>query len=259
MIDTLLATCGVKPRAPEARCPVLVSPLCHFLCLNLIFIAFILFDTCVAAAGQFPSLAIEFGRTFTHVGKSGWILLIAGYVFLAGLARMKASAAGKAPARTRWLTAAAAYVFLTIALSGLTANILKRAIGRARPHFFEEEGIFSFHPFANTAAYESFPSGHATTAAALFVALALLAPHLRTPLLIAGVWIGLARVIVGAHYPSDVIAGLALGAWFALAIATQLARHGILFTITTSGWPEARHPFSTREPQADATLSTDRA
>lgn len=261
MMDTLLAACGVRPRSPESRCQALVSPLYHFCCLNLIFIAFALFDTCVgAAAGRFPALTIEFGRTFTDVGKSGWILLIAGYVFLAGLATLKQSAAGKAPEAARLLTAAAAYVFVTIALSGLTANVLKRVIGRARPQFFEEQGIFSFSPFANSAAYESFPSGHATTAAALFVALGFLVPQMRVPLLIAGIWIGLARVIVGAHYPSDVIAGLALGAWFALAVAAQFARYGILFTINGAGWPEPRYPHATiPQAQAAGTLSTDRA
>lgn len=115
--------------------------------------------------------AIEFGQTFTHVGKSGWILCIAGYVFLAGFATLRQSASGRAAAVAQMLTAAAACVFLTVALSGLAANVLKRAIGRARPQFFEQEGISSFSPFANNAAYESFPFGHATTAAALFVAL----------------------------------------------------------------------------------------
>lgn len=260
MMDTVLAACGVKPKSPEIRCLALVNPIYHFFCLNLIFIAFALFDTCVgAAAGQFPVLAIDFGRTFTHVGKSGWILFIAGFVFLAGLARLRQSMLGKAPVAAQLVTAAAAYVFLAVALSGLAANLLKRAIGRVRPHFFEQEGIFSFSPFAGNSAYESFPSGHATTAAALFVALSFLAPQLRIPLLITGIWIGLARVIVGAHYPSDVIAGLALGSWFALAIATQFARYGILFTINEAGWPEIRSPRPTREPQTEAALSAEKA
>ncbi|MBP1858720.1 phosphatase PAP2 family protein [Rhizobium herbae] len=259
-MDTLLAVCGIAPKLPETRCLAVINPLYLFCCVNLVFIALVLFDTCVAAAaGRFPLLAIEFGRTFTHVGKSGWILLIAGYIFLAGLAKLRENASGKGPPAAQLLTAAAAYIFVTVALSGLAANLLKRAIGRARPQFFDHEGIFSFSPFSNNAAYESFPSGHATTAAALFVGLALLLPSLRAPLLVAGIWIGLARVIVGAHYPSDVIAGLALGAWFALAVAAQFARYGILFTINAAGWPETRYPPAPREPQADGTLSTDRA
>ncbi|WP_083198352.1 phosphatase PAP2 family protein [Pararhizobium polonicum] len=260
MVDTLLAACGIRPRLPEIRCLALVNPLYHLCCLNLVFIAFALFDTCVgAAAGRFPALAIEFGRTFTHAGNSGWILLIAGYVCFAGLATLKRSTAGKAPETARLLTAAAAYVFITVALSGLAANMLKRVIGRARPHLFEEQGIFSFSPFANSTAYESFPSGHATTAAAFFVGLGFLVPQLRIPLFIAGIWIGLARVIVGAHYPSDVIAGLALGGWFALAVATQFARYGILFTINAGGWPEPRYPHIPPQPQTAGTVAADHA
>lgn len=260
MMDRVLAACGVAPGSAEIRCKALVCPVYHVCCLNLIFVAFALFDTGIAAsAGRFPLFVVEFGLTFTDVGKSGWILFLAGYVFFAGFAASKHAVSYRVPAAARLLTAAAAYIFITVALSGLAANILKRAIGRARPHFFEEQGIFSFSPFANNSAYESFPSGHATTAAALFVGLGFLLPQMRIPLLIAGIWIGLARVIVGAHYPSDVIAGLALGAWFALAIAAQFARRGILFTINSAGWPEPRYPHRTPGPQATGPVTTDYA
>ena len=44
------------------------------------------------------------------------------------------------------------------------------------------------------------------------------------------------RVMVSAHYPSDVIAGLALGGWFSLMIAIVFSRYGILFRVA-DGWP----------------------
>ena len=73
----------------------------------------------------------------------------------------------------------------------------------------------------------SFPSGHSTAAAAFFGAVIYLSgslsPRMRTAVrVLAGVMIllvGLARVILRAHWPSDVVAGFALG----LALASVAA------------------------------------
>ena len=73
-----------------------------------------------------------------------------------------------------------------------------------------------------------FPSGHATAAAAFFGAVIYLAGSLRPPVRLAVraasvvliVLVALARVILRAHWPSDVLAGIALG--LALAAAAGL-------------------------------------
>src|SRR6185295_17506438 len=72
----------------------------------------------------------------------------------------------------------------------------------------------------------SFPSGHAAAAAATFAAVALLVGRgrsRRTKALLAGgaafIAVGVAstRVLLGVHWFTDVLAGLAMGwAWFAL-------------------------------------------
>jgi undecaprenyl-diphosphatase len=75
----------------------------------------------------------------------------------------------------------------------------------------------------------SFPSGHAATSAAMFAAYALVLSRLRAPharALLAGLGAGIAaavassRVLLGVHWLTDVMAGLAVGwAWFALCSA----------------------------------------
>ncbi|WJH41625.1 phosphatase PAP2 family protein [Aliirhizobium terrae] len=75
------------------------------------------------------------------------------------------------------------------------------------------------------------------------MAMALIAPPYRLVFLSMALWLGFSRVIVGAHYPSDVIAGLALGAWFSLAMAIVFARHKILFQQNPDGLPVLRHPL----------------
>jgi membrane-associated phospholipid phosphatase len=138
-----------------------------------------------------------------------------------------------------------AYLFTTVVFSGLLANLLKRAIGRARPDHFHDYGIFSFTPFSGHSAFESFPSGHSTTVGAFFAAFALLFPRYRVAFIACAIWLAMTRVMVGAHYPSDVIAGLAFGAWFSLLTAIVFARCGLLFKLAPDGWPLSKRLFRT--------------
>ena len=63
------------------------------------------------------------------------------------------------------------------------------------------------------------------------------APRLRPLFLLGALTIGVSRVIVGAHYPSDVAAGLLLGLWTAIAVAYAFARKDWLFRLDERGWP----------------------
>jgi undecaprenyl-diphosphatase len=70
----------------------------------------------------------------------------------------------------------------------------------------------------------SFPSDHATMAGAVAVGLVLVSRRLGAFALIAALLMAFTRVYVGAHYPDDVIAGLALGAVVALVGWLAVAR-----------------------------------
>lgn len=109
-------------------------------------------------------------------------------------------------------------VFLVSVVVGeiVLVTTIKEALDRVRP---------SFNPAAATLG-PSFPSGHSATAAALYAAVALVVARRRAPrtrALIAGgaaaiaVAVACSRVMLGVHWLSDVIAGLAFGwAWFAV-------------------------------------------
>jgi membrane-associated phospholipid phosphatase len=108
--------------------------------------------------------------------------------------------------------------FLAVVTLGdsLVTNAIKEVVARARP---------AIEPAA-AALGPSFPSGHSSTAAAFFAALALLAGRRRSArarAALAGVAVGVAvavacsRVMLDLHWVSDVVAGLALGwGWFAV-------------------------------------------
>ena len=108
-------------------------------------------------------------------------------------------------------TCLAFLVLSAVGLSGLTVNVLKYAIGRARPLYFHDFGVLSLHPFAFDARFAGFPSGHATTMGAVFGVALLLFPRRWYIALAITACIASTRVFVGAHYPSDTVAGFGLG------------------------------------------------
>ncbi len=79
-------------------------------------------------------------------------------------------------------------------------------IGRKRPLITEHP------PLARAPSKLSFPSTHSTTSSAAAVALARVQPSAKAPLYGLAAVLCVGRPYLGMHYPSDVIAGVALGA-----------------------------------------------
>ena len=69
----------------------------------------------------------------------------------------------------------------------------------------------------------SFPSGHAATAFAAAVAVGMIHPRLRLPLLALATLVAVSRVYLGVHYATDVTSGTALGAGWAVLLASLFA------------------------------------
>ena len=100
------------------------------------------------------------------------------------------------------------------AIAGGLTDVLKRAFDRPRPSLVDP----AVHPLVAVPHSAAMPSGHASTAFAAAVAVGLVHPRLRWPLLALAALIALSRVWLGVHYPTDVIAGAALGAAIAIAL-----------------------------------------
>jgi undecaprenyl-diphosphatase len=185
------------------------------------------------------ALPPEYGMVFswvTDLGKSNWILWSTGIFCLGYLAFVNA---GALAVRVRMAGAMAwtyaAFVFYSVALSGLIVLVLKWSIGRARPKLYETVGPVEFDLFAFHGTYTSFPSGHATTVASFSLALALIFPAWRWLIAAVAFWAAFSRVMVGAHYPSDVAAGLVLGSAVTLYCARWMARRRIGFVLLPGG------------------------
>ncbi len=191
---------------------------------------------------QWPAEVLLFAQHMTNFGKSGWILVPTGLAIGVGYSLdWEVWGRHRRIFVLKWMTLVG-FVFFSIAAGGLIADVFKFGLGRARPEHFRTLGAFAFEPLHN-ASFASFPSGHATTVGGLFAAIALLFPRLRLPCFVLALWFGCTRILVGAHYASDVAAGLAWGAWFSYFSAMIFARHGMLFTYDIAGWPVRRRGF----------------
>lgn len=133
------------------------------------------------------------------------------------------------------VVAAAAFIFLSVAGGGLAALITKYSIGRARPGVSQGEYPLDFQVFALNPDYAAFPSGHATTAGAMAMALALVFPRFRSIFISIGILISLSRQLVGVHWPSDTVMGWAVGVGFTLWLAHVFARRRLLFVYSADG------------------------
>jgi undecaprenyl-diphosphatase len=112
-----------------------------------------------------------------------------------------------------------AYVFASVAAAGIVTSFLKCLIGRARPVQLDQFGLYGFRPWNWTEArWHSLPSGEATTAFAVAGALIVLFPRYRLLWWAFAVAMAASRVMVNAHYGSDIVAGAAVGALTALAV-----------------------------------------
>jgi undecaprenyl-diphosphatase len=79
------------------------------------------------------------------------------------------------------------------------------------------------------------PSGHATTAFAAAVAIALVWPRLRWPMLVYAVIIAVSRVVLDAHFLSDVIVGAFVGVIGAFMVRDWFARRRLGFVVDATG------------------------
>ena len=130
----------------------------------------------------------------------------------------------------RQLSAIPAFLFVSIAASGLAVDILKIGFGRMRPKLLFRDDLYGFTWFGLRADHWSFPSGHTDTIVTLFSALWWLWPqHLLFYILAAAIVAG-SRVVSGAHYPSDVLAGALVAVLTTWYVAAMFARWGIDLT-----------------------------
>jgi membrane-associated phospholipid phosphatase len=177
----------------------------------------------------------KFFRGVTRYGKSDWILIGSGLVFVLLLFGDWRRATRSVAAAWAEIGTIAAFLFFAVAGSGITVNIVKQIVGRGRPNLLPDHGPLAFDPFAFDAAYQGFPSGHSQVMGAVACVAVLVLRRWALIVVIPALIVAASRVIVGAHYPADVLTGLVLGAGFTWLYAVALAEAGVGFVIRPDG------------------------
>lgn len=185
----------------------------------------------VPALSKSGNAGLRFLASVTDAMKSGWYIVPAVIVMFV-IAMMDWRYIEHRSRRSLLIAyGRAAYILAALAIPGVGVNILKQIVGRARPTAFAEYGALAFHPFQFAHEFQSFPSGHAATAGSLAAILILWRPPFRWLLFFAMFTLAFARIPAGAHYPSDVVAGFAIGLISAVALARWLARRRAVFAL----------------------------
>lgn len=191
------------------------------------FVAFVALLVAVAAGALGRGSADTRLVTAAHEAVRAHSLLLSGSRMLTFLgAPVVVDVAAAVAAAALWVArerrAALYVVIVRLAAQGIESAV-KVLVARARPMFAD--------PVAHATGY-SFPSGHATGAASLYLPLAAVAfllwskrPIARLLLAVAVVVclvVAATRVLLGVHYPSDVVGGFALGGGLTAAAAPML-------------------------------------
>jgi len=189
--------------------------LTFFIALPIILICYLFIDIPMAIFfKEAHGSDMEIFQFLTQLGDSKYSLIISIVLFFYFRLKQQSLHASRA-----------IFVWFSIAFSGILADILKFIFGRARPSLFFEQHIYGFEFFKTAHAWTSFPSGHSATAFSLGVSLAILFPKYKIPFLIIALLIASSRIIITAHFVSDVVAGSAIGIITVIAAERYFGRH----------------------------------
>jgi undecaprenyl-diphosphatase len=111
-------------------------------------------------------------------------------------------------------------VTVSVVSGGIIIYVLKTVVGRARPDLWDAEWYWG----------SSFPSGHTLAVAAFATATVISANRIwpgsrKFAMLIAFAWVlsvGVSRLVLGAHWPTDVLASVCIGMFLPLAVGVAL-------------------------------------
>jgi undecaprenyl-diphosphatase len=173
-------------------------------------------------AGHFRAfdIAVSHALNMQRGGAPDWlVLLMQGISWIGGGIQRYVIVTILTIALWRWWGWGAALAMgLTTLVSAFTSEILKAFFARVRPDFV---------PHLDSVTSAAYPSGHANNAAVVYILFIMLVPQARHPgwQLAAAIMIivtGLSRIMLGVHWPTDVIGGWMLGTAFALMAAAVI-------------------------------------
>ncbi len=145
-----------------------------------------------------------FWKGITFLGDAGWFWIVLGVVLLI-------------PKKTR---KAGTTALLALIIGSIVTNLaLKTAVARVRPY----DAVEGLVPLVKKLRDYSFPSGHTCASFSCAVVYYKMYPDIKGKgAMVLAVLIGLSRLYVGVHYPTDVLGGAIVG-WLSAILALQIS------------------------------------
>ncbi len=175
----------------------------------------------VRAFGNVHPSTVAFFQVLTVLGLGGVTLIPSGLGALIALSLARWTRARHRSAVHAFLRLwgeRLAFVFAAVAVPSLATTLIKKVVGRARPKLWLHEHIYGLDPGSFAAAWNSWPSGHSTTIFALAYALSVLWPRGTWVWGAGAVLVAFSRVMINAHFLSDVLAGACVGLLLSFAV-----------------------------------------
>jgi len=201
-------------------------------------------------AGLDPTLH-QFFQTITPLGRSPAYLVAAAAIGLGAFAWGRAqSRTPEQRGRARLVAGQAGFVFAAVAFAGIATDVIKPLVGRMRPSILFDTGEYGFVPLSLDSTLRSFPSGHATTAFALALALSALFPRQRLAWLTLGALVAASRFAINAHFFGDVVGGALVAAATVALVRRFLAARGLVFGVESGRYRRLEAPAPLRSPES---------
>ena len=149
----------------------------------------------------------KFFINITEIGDSLWFFIISILGFLITYFLSKSKIKNKFIQNSKIFFI---FLFTATLLTGVLTQLIKHIIGRPRPNYSSENNFFGFEFFSFESSLHSFPSGHTSTIFVVAFALSMLTPKIKIYYIFFALIVGLSRVVVGAHFFTDVIGGIVI-------------------------------------------------
>lgn len=138
------------------------------------------------------------------------------------------------------------FIFLSVAISGLVADVIKILLGRTRPKLLFANDSFGLTGLSFRGDHWSFPSGHVTNVAALAAALTMLWPRHVAAYALFVALIALSRIATTQHFLSDTIGGAFIAVLVTAYIRGVFTRSGLALGDLKAGVLQVRPALSWR-------------
>ncbi len=134
------------------------------------------------------------------------------------------------------------FLFVSLLLTGLVTQILKHIVGRARPNHSSIDKSVGFDFINFDSSFHSFPSGHTSTIFVVALVFAYFIPKLKYFFIFFAFIIGFSRIVVGAHFFTDVVGGIIVS-YMCFKITKNILKKYISFNSLTNSFALINNKF----------------